>query len=72
MINSVIPAAVCTKRNGSPLTKENYIRNDETPRKFLAINCRGVRTIKKTEIIKMQMDMEQHIQKPICEGQEYN
>ena len=57
--------------NMSPsLTKENSIlfRYNNYFRKILTINCTGVWTIKKTDITKVWIDMEWHIQKFIWQG----
>ena len=40
--------------------------------KILTINCRGIWTIKKTDISKMWMDTQQHIPKSIWGNQEHN
>ena len=45
---------------------------NELPGKVLTINYRGMWTIKKAAIIKMWMDMEWHIAKPIQKGQEHD
>ena len=44
----------------------------QLPGKVLAINCRGMWTTKRADVFKIRIDMEEHIPKPIGQGQQYN